>query len=140
MTSRDYSRFKPKRTRAKYLIGAPPEVYEIRDSGPNKGADRYTVIYGGPRFWNDNYAEYYWRQNKPRMRQGRAMSSNPRSPVGIGLFIDCEAGRHLGKLIAWADLPEQCQSVVLDDVAPEEDEGQDDTGSTPEQEPDQPAA
>ena len=106
----------PKRTRSKYLVGAPSEVYEIRDSGPNRGIDRYTVIYGGPRFWNEAYAAYYARSGTPTMRQARTMSDDPCSANGVGLFVDCLAGRHLGKLISWAELPESCKALVRSDV------------------------
>lgn len=108
------SRYRPRRTRAKYLEGAPEYVAEIRDSGP-KFADRYTVIYTG-KLWDESIPQYYRRiGGDPRTVNARAMSENPFHPQGVGLLIECVRGPHLGKLIKWADLPEKCKQCVIQD-------------------------
>lgn len=45
------------------------------------------------------------------------MSQNPFHPQGIGQHGECEIGRHLGKRIRFADLPEDCKRLVLMDLA-----------------------
>lgn len=110
-----YARYKPRRARARWLEGAPEYVAAVRDSGPNKGADRYTVVYTAP-IWNESYPEYYKRiGGDPRTTPARAMSASPFHPQGIGLFIECVPGAHLGRNIKWADLPEDCKRCVIMD-------------------------
>ena len=89
------------------------------DSGPNKGADRYTVVYmdrahsGGGKLY-------------PCV----GMSASPLHPQGIGQHSDCILGRHLGKRIRFRNLPEDCRKLVLRDLEPEP--GASTSATTPE--------
>lgn len=61
-------------------------------------ADRYTVIY-------KKEGDYV------------GMSSEPFHPQGIGQHGEgCQPGEHLGKLIYFGDLPEDCQKLVASDM------------------------
>lgn len=101
--------YQPKRSTARWLEGAPKPVLACYDSGPNRGADRYTVLYGTP-LWDPSYG-----RNVP----ARAMSEAPFSPVGIGLYIEVPAHNRggLGKKICFLDLPDDCRRLVLQDCA-----------------------
>jgi hypothetical protein len=48
-----------------------------------------------------------------------AMSKYPYSPQGFGQHCSARTGRHLGKRIAFEDLPADCQSLVRQDLAEE---------------------
>jgi len=66
-------------------------------------ADRYTVVYLDiPESCNLFFA--------------RGMSSQPFHPQGIGMSCMAAPGRHLGRRVALADLPRDCQRVVHQDV------------------------
>ena len=93
----------PRRSRRRWLIGAPAPVLAVYDNG-GKSADRYTVLYGAP-IWAPG--EY---QNG--LLPARAMSSEPCSAQGVGLFVEAMRGPHLGKKIEWASLPEPCKRLV----------------------------
>lgn len=97
-------RYQPKRSTARWLEGAPRPVLACYDSGPNKGADRYTVLYGAP-LWDESYG---------RDVPGRAMSAYPFHPQGIGLYIEVHAWDRpgLGKKIRFLDLPPDCRRCV----------------------------
>lgn len=83
-----------------------PRYIRCYDNG-NKTIDRYTVVFTG------NYVG----------REGRchylAMNDCPTSPWGFGqhgehsAVIDRPSYRHLGKQIAFANLPLECQSWVM---------------------------
>ena len=115
----DYSRFKPRKSRAVWLEGAPDYVVACYDAGPDTG-DRYTVLYGAP-LWTPDYAAAWdrTRNGDPRFLPARAMSAHPFHPHGIGLFVDAMRGPHLGRKIKWADLPEDCKRCVLQDGLPD---------------------
>lgn len=103
------SRYRPKQSSKRWLEGAPAAVLACYDSGPNRGADRYTVLYGAP-LWDASYG-----RNVP----GRAMSEAPFSPIGIGLYIEIPAYDRsgLGRKIKFADLPDDCRRCVEMDCA-----------------------
>jgi hypothetical protein len=110
-----YSRYKPRRSAARWLEGAPSHVVAIYDSGPNKFADRYTVVYGAP-LWNVDYVLANVECHRdPRLVPARGMSDNPFHPQGVGLFCEVIRGPHLGRKIKWADLPERCKQCVIQD-------------------------
>lgn len=48
-----------------------------------------------------------------------AMSEHPSAPNGFCQHTTAVAGRHLGKRIRFADLPEDCQAAVRYDTTPE---------------------
>lgn len=88
------------------LPGGKPKYIRCYDSGPDGSADRYTVVY-------------------TRSGDGRCyyvgMSGSPFHPQGVGMhgehdsMIDRPTYGHLGKRIKFADLPEDCQKLVLRD-------------------------
>lgn len=113
----DYSRYKPRKSRARWLEGAPDYVVAIYDK-PSTG-DRYTVLYGAP-IWSEDYVKANWRCGRdPRLLPARAMSAHPFHPQGIGMFVEAMRGPHLGRKIVWADLPEDCKRCVLQDGQPD---------------------
>ena len=75
---------------------------KIYDNG-GRSFDRYTAVY----------------VTEPKERDGsypaRGMSKNPFHPQGFGQSCSAKLGRHLGKLIKFDDLPEDCQKLVLQD-------------------------
>ncbi len=101
--------YQPKRSTKRWLEGAPAPVLAVYDSGPNRGADRYTVLYGAP-LWTPSYG-----RNVP----ARAMSDYPFHPCGIGLYIEVPAYDRsaYGRKIRFSDLPADCQHLVQRDCA-----------------------
>jgi len=79
--------------------------FKIRcyDNG-GKTADRYTVVY----------------LNLPENRYNTflciGMNHEPFHPQGIGMYGSAVPGKHLGKRIAFTELPPDCQAVVLQDI------------------------
>lgn len=69
-----------------------------------KTFDRYTVVY----------------LNNKCLRTGlyeaRAMSSNPFHPQGFGQYTTVSLGKHLGKVISFDDLPNDCKKLVKRDL------------------------
>lgn len=100
-------KYQPKRSTARWLEGAPKPVLACYDSGPNRFADRYTVLYGAP-LWDPSYG-----RNVP----ARAMSENPFHSQGIGLYIEVPAYDRsgYGRKIKFSDLPDECQRLVRQD-------------------------
>ena len=76
------------------------------DNG-GKTADRYTVVYMD---YPTRHAGCY---------ESVGMSTEPFHPQGFGQHGDAMPGRHLGRRIAFADLPEDCQKLVQADLAME---------------------
>lgn len=102
-------RYQPKRSTARWLEGAPRPVLACYDTGPHRGADRYTVLYGAP-LWDKSYG---------RDVPARAMSHYPFDPHGIGLFVQVPAYDRsgLGRKIRYLDLPEDCRRLVERDCS-----------------------
>lgn len=96
--------YQPLRSSARWLEGAPPYVLACYDSGPNKGADRYTVLYGAP-FWTPEYG---------RRVPYFAASAYPFHPQGFGQHGEMPAANRsaLGSKIRWCDLPEDVRKAV----------------------------
>ena len=61
--------------------------------------DRYTVVFDDIADFEGNYTCF-------------GMSGNPTYPLGVGMHCAGKLGTHLGKRIAFADLPAECQSVI----------------------------
>lgn len=78
------------------------------DNG-GKTCDRYTVVYLETAFIQ--------RATGRKAYQFVGMNDEPFHPQGIGQHGECENGRHLGKRIKFADLPEDCKRLVLMDLA-----------------------
>lgn len=72
------------------------------DNG-GKTADRYTVIYFDYPERNGSFAAV-------------AMSAQPFHPQGFGQHCTAMPGRHLGRHIAFEELPEDCQRLVRRDL------------------------
>jgi len=82
------------------------ERVKVYDSGGC--ADRYTVAL---LHWDwDKMGPYY-----PCL----GLSSAPDHPQGVSQFGHCLLGRHLGKRIAFADLPENVQAHIRARLSPE---------------------
>lgn len=82
------------------------EIARIYDNG-GKTYDRYTAVY------------VQQPESDTNLFAARGMSANPLAPQGFGQYCSAMAGRHLGKRIAFADLPQACRKLVLRDLAPE---------------------
>ena len=98
-------RYQPKRSTARWLEGAPRAVLACYDSGPNRGADRYTVIFGAP-IWDESYG-----RNVPYL----ALSETPAHPCGVCLSGDMPAHNRnaCGRKVRWRDLPEPVRISVM---------------------------
>jgi hypothetical protein len=79
----------------------------VYDNG-GKTFDRYTVAYLETAFIS--------RATGKKEYEFVGMSAYPFHPQGFGQHGECGIGRHLGKRIKFADLPEQCQRLVLSDL------------------------
>lgn len=79
------------------------ENIRIYDNG-GRTYDRYTVVY----------------MKEPETRPGtfaaRGMSEHPFHPQGFGQYCAAMPGRHLGKRIAFDQLPTDCQRLVQQDL------------------------
>jgi hypothetical protein len=74
--------------------------------------DRYTIFPRG-RGWGA-----FWNRSKDeRMRLFLGLSENPTSPHGFSQWGKAWPGRHLGKRIAWADLPEHIRRHASSRIA-----------------------
>jgi len=82
------------------IHGSPVRIY---DNG-GKTFDRYTAIY------------MEFPENKRGLFSARGMSEHPAHPQGFGQWCSAVPGRHLGKRIAFADLPEDCRKVIVSDI------------------------
>ena len=74
-------------------------VLRVYDNG-GKTVDRYTVL---PPRWAHEYRE------PNGLWQGIAASEAPFHPQGFGQTCSAAAGKHLGKRIAWRELPSDVQ-------------------------------
>jgi hypothetical protein len=86
-----------------------PRYIRCYDNG-GRSYDRYTVAYTG-RYRHKTGGEFWYV----------AMSANPYHPQGFGQHgsstsqIDWPTYGHLGKRIAFAELPDDCRKVVISD-------------------------
>lgn len=84
------------------INGHPIRCYDIGESAN----DRYTVV--------------YMDSPEPRgMFQCLGMNAHPFHPQGFGQHSAATIGHHLGKRVAFADLPQDCQRAVLQDLKAE---------------------
>lgn len=99
--------YQPKRSSARWLEGAPRAVLACYDSGPNRGFDRYTVLYGAP----------IWTADMGRNVPYVGMSAAPFHPQGFGQHGEMPSYNRaaLGKKIRFLDLPPDCQKLVVQD-------------------------
>ena len=68
--------------------------------------DRYTVVY------------IDFPERRPNTFESVGMSANPFHPQGFGQHSAAMPGKHLGKRIAFASLPDDCRKLVLRDLSP----------------------
>lgn len=95
----------PRKARAHRLVGAPPYVVSIHDSGP-KYNDRYTVFFGWP----------LWQPSMGHAVPFLGFNECPTSPnMGVSQwgegYLPGRGG--LGKQINWSELPEHLQQHVI---------------------------
>ena len=83
----------------------------LYDLGDHEG-ERYTAVIDGPAWGSRDdflpclgFNEIPWSPN-----------------MGISMFSECMEGNHLGKRIAWSDLPEKLQNHVLARLTPREED------------------
>lgn len=81
-----------------YLRGS----VRIYDNG-GKTFDRYTAVY------------LDMPERQPGIYAARGMSENPFHPQGFGQMTTARPGRHLGRRIARADLPQDCRILLKQD-------------------------
>jgi len=101
------------------LPNGVPRWIRIYDAGGGDGPERYTVCYTG-RYTHKTCGQHW----------GVGMSAYPFHPQGIGLHfeypyqVDAPDGKwppaigrkcHLGRRVTFADLPPDCQKVVMQD-------------------------
>jgi len=92
---------KPRLPRHEKVNGHPIACYD--DGG--KSADRYTVVYlDAP-------------ERSPKTFLCLGMNHEPFHPMGIGQHGSAMVGRHLGRRIPFAALPDDCRKAVLQDLA-----------------------
>jgi hypothetical protein len=95
---------KPLRPRGDELVnGQPVRVYDSEGE-----VDRYTVVFMDTPACREN----------PKLLCCLGMNGSPFHPQGIGQHSGAMIGRHLGKRIRFADLPEDCQKLTLRDLTP----------------------
>ena len=88
------------KTVAKARATQRPHIYlRAYDSGPFF-ADRYTVL------------RLDWIGADSGLVESFHMSADPFHPQGFGQHGSSKPGRHLGKRIRFADLPEACQKAA----------------------------
>jgi hypothetical protein len=85
------------------------KVHSIYDNGGST-ADRFTVFYGGR-------GTVRFDHRGARVRLCVGMSADPFNPQGFGQHGEGMPGRHIGRRIAWADLPSDCKRLVEADLA-----------------------
>lgn len=86
------------KTQGRRLYGTALRIY---DNG-GETIDRYTIL--PPR-----YAGKAYRGRTPSTWMAIAASVDPYHPQGFGQHVSAMPGRHLGRRIRWADLPDDVQ-------------------------------
>lgn len=103
--------YQPRRSRARWLEGAPKALLACYDSGP-KTPDRYTALYGKP----------LWNERMGNVVPARFMSADPFHPQGFGMFGEHPSWdrKSLGKKVRFLDLPEKVRKCIQYDCSEEE--------------------
>lgn len=112
--------YTPRRMPKRYLDGAPANVLDIFDAGPDT-FDRYTVVYG-PAFEGRGPADQWHLY--------RGMSEHPSQPNGFGIMgeltrweLSAYRDRCRRTRIRWADLPADVRAVAVRDCEAFDNEG-----------------
>lgn len=101
--SREYQ---PKRASGRWLEGAPSYVYDCFDH--KKGLERYTILLGGPDFW------------QPAMGRTLQYLGTCSSGIAISLFGECSSAfRPSQHRVRWADLPEELRKHIIGRCGPD---------------------
>lgn len=105
------SAYKPRRSRARWLEGAPKALLAVYDNG-GRSADRYTALYGAP-IWTPEYG---------RKVPCRFMSKYPSHPQGIGLSGEVPAWNRapFGRKVRFLDLPPDVRRCIVADCSCDE--------------------
>jgi hypothetical protein len=77
----------------------PEHVREIYDNG-GETCDRYTVL-------------TTWPENPTGCYMALGLSDNPTHPQGFSQWTAAMPGRHLGKRVPWAEVPEHIRVHVV---------------------------
>ncbi len=108
----DYTRYRPKRSAKRWLVGAPEYVIACYDNG-GKTADRYGVLFGGS-LWEPDYAKANAECGRnPRLVPSLFMSGRPTHPQGVSIWGDALRGPHLGQKVAWLGLPDHIRAHTI---------------------------
>lgn len=102
-----------------------PQIIRCYDSGPDKGADRYTVYYMEREKWgyvNGSLEPGQVNHAGQPLYPCYGMSGAPFHPQGIAQHSTGVLGKHNGKRVAFASLPADCQRAVMNDFLPEPEE------------------
>lgn len=97
--------YRPRRSSQRWTQDAPEYVLACYDSGPNKGMDRYTVLFGGT----------LWYPEMGRTVAYLAMSGAPTHPQGFSQWGEMPADNraNCGKHVSWLGLPENIRQHVI---------------------------
>jgi hypothetical protein len=107
-----FEQFRPKRSAARWLKGAPGYVIACYDNA-GRAASRYTVLFGGS-LWDTDYARTNWEAGlDPRLTQCLLMAEASAHLPGVSTWSQCLRGSHLGRKINWLDLPEHLREHVI---------------------------
>lgn len=96
-------KYQPKRSSKRWLEGAPDYVLACYDSGPDKGMDRYTVLFGG----------HLWEPSMGRTVQALCMSENPTFGVSLWQTLDSGNRKFFGRHVRWSDLPDAVREHTI---------------------------
>ena len=108
----DFSRFRPRRSRRRWLEQAPEYVVACYDNG-GESCDRYTVMFGSP-LWTPDYARLNSESGlDPRLIPCLFMSEAPSHPQGVSIWSEARRGPHLGRKVRWLDLPENIRQHTV---------------------------
>lgn len=80
-----------------------PTNVAVYDQG-TKSSDRYTVV-------------YLDKMETANLHAARGLSAKPFDPQGFGMYTMATPGAHLGEMIRFEDLPQDCRQLVWNDLA-----------------------
>jgi hypothetical protein len=84
-----------------------------------KKNDKVRIYDNGGKTW-DRYTVVFMDQpeNTPNTYAALGMSTYPTQPQGFGQHCTATPGRHLGKRIAFEELPIDCQKLLASELCP----------------------
>lgn len=84
-------------------MNKPKKIKSIWDN-EGETLDRYVIVLKEKKGWSDDYYPCIYSCHQPA------------SPQGVSGWSDVGEGEHLGKRINWADLPENVQEFVINQL------------------------